>query len=88
MSAMPSTRRCSFCTRLVMLSRDKKTVAKHINVKGFCGGSGRSVEEHDRVAKGIYLPSVQTTAPAVQADAVPDSTPKPRTAMPRKRGKD
>lgn len=47
----PSTRICAFCTRLVMLSKDKKTVAKHINVKGYCGGSGKTVEEHDRVAR-------------------------------------
>ena len=58
--ASPSTRICAFCLRLVMLSRDKKTVAKHINVKGNCGGSGKTTEEHDRVKKALLMPGVQT----------------------------
>lgn len=84
MSATPSTRICAFCTRLVMLSRDKNTVAKHTNVKGICGGSGRTVEEHDRVKKALSVPVLPANAtPAVRA---PTPTPKPRPSVPRKRG--
>lgn len=86
MSATQSTRICAFCTRLVMLSRDKNTVAKHINVKGTCGGSGRTVEEHDRVRKSLSVPVLQ--ADATSAERTPTPTPKPRPSVPRKRGKD
>lgn len=84
MSATPSTRICAFCTRLVMLSRDKKTVAKHINVAGYCGGSGQTVEEHDRVRKSLSMPVLP--ADATSAVRAPTPTLKPRPSVPRKRG--
>lgn len=84
MSATPSTRICAFCTRLVMLSRDKNTIAKHVNVKGTCGGSGRTVEEHEHVRKSLSVPVLQTNATPV--GRAPTPTPKPRPSVPRKRG--
>ena len=82
--ASPSTRICAFCTRLVMLSKDKKTVAKHINVVGYCGGSGKTVEEHDRVRKSLSMPVLQADVTTVER--APTPTPKPRPSVPRKRG--
>lgn len=40
---------CAFCLRPVQLSQDGKSVLRHINVKGFCGGSYEPVEVHLKV---------------------------------------
>lgn len=85
MSATPSTRICAFCTRLVLLSRDKKTVTKHINVKGTCGGSGKTAEEHDRVAKALSMSGLQTAGTPVPRQSVLGTTSKTRASVPRKR---
>jgi len=46
--------RCAFCTRVVQLSKDGKSVLRHINVSGFCGGSYHTVAEHKAVLEKAH----------------------------------
>jgi hypothetical protein len=47
--AKPSEFVCAFCRQPVKLSKDGKSVLRHVNVKGFCGGSYEPVEIHLKV---------------------------------------
>lgn len=47
--AKPSEFVCAFCRQPVKLSKDGKSVLRHVNVKGFCGGSYEPVEVHLKV---------------------------------------
>ena len=46
--------RCAFCTRVAQLSKDGKSVLRHINVVGFCSGSYHTVAEHQAVREKMY----------------------------------